>query len=443
MGTCHTKEPSIVNPPNLLPDSPESFRKKRASSRLFRFKTTSIKHKDGFKNNELIHKVYRIMDPIGKGSFGEVRKAIHLKTGQARAIKIIKFDTTGSVDRKEIVSEIMLLKDLDHPNIVKIIEYFESSNSLFIVMELIEGKPLIEYIVSNMKSLSQATIAAVLTQIMSALAYLHSRSIVHRDIKSENVLFNGKVATLVDFGLSRHLKKKRGFEEVEGTTLYMAPEVIKSSGTEKSDIWACGVIFYILVSGSFPFQGSNRNEIQKKIESNELTVPLGQIKGISSTTLDLLSQMLRPNPKQRISAAQALNHAFLVSNKAELDTSSLDETFNNMLHYVYKSHLEQAIHIFFSDIFISQNEEASLIAIFREIDTDNSGCISKEEFRVALTKTGNLANDQEIDQMFNRIDLDGSGQISFQEYKMATIDRNRLMSEQNIEVIFRLFDNVG
>jgi len=442
MGTCHTKEVSAPNTQGLINDVPGSPTKKKSSSKLFRFRTTSIKNKEGFKNSELIHRVYRILDPIGKGSFGEVRKAVHLKTGKLRAIKIIKFDLKSNTDRKEIVSEIMMLKDLDHPNIVKIIEYFESSNCLFIVMELIEGKPLIEYIIRNMKSLSQANIAAILTQILSAMAYLHSKSIVHRDIKSENVLFDGKVATLVDFGLSRNLKNKRGFEEVEGTALYMAPEVIKSSGTEKGDIWACGVMFYILVSGSFPFQGANSMEIQKKIENNELTVPFGQIKGMSPNPLDLLSQMLKPNPKHRISAAQALKHPFLVSNKVEVDVRSLQNTIGNLEQYVYKSHLEQAIHIFFSDMFVAQNEEAELINIFRDIDTDNSGSISKEEFRIALTKAGNIYSDEEINQMFARIDLDGSGQISFQEYKMATVDRNRLMSDQNIDIIFKLFDHV-
>ena len=442
MGTCHAKEEPVQHAQNLNSDPNESPKRSKLSGKMFRFRTTSIKNKDGFKNNELVHQVYRILEPIGAGSFGEVRKAVHIKSGKLRAIKIIKVDSKAVADRKSIVSEIMILKELDHPNIVKIIEYFETSNSLFIVMELIEGNPLVEYIIQHMKSLSQANIAAILIQLLTALTYIHSRSVVHRDIKSENILFDGKVATLIDFGMSRNLKNKKGFEEVEGTALYMAPEVIKASGTEKSDIWSCGVLFYMLVSGSFPFQGQNSSELQKKIKNNELTVPINQIKGISTDALDLLTQMLNSNPKQRISAAQALKHPFLTSNKADVDASTLQHNIDNLQQYVYKNHLEHAIHIFFSDTLIAQNEEVDMINIFREIDTDNSGSISKEEFRIALTKAGHIYSDQEINQMFARIDLDGNEQISFQEYKMATVDRNRLMSEQNIEIIFKLFDHV-
>ena len=440
MGTCHSNDDTQLKKQAIVstPEHSHSPKKNRSKSVVVKNttkgKTDHRRSDPQLRNDELIHKVYRICSPpIGKGAFGEVRKALHIKSGQQRAIKIIKLDTTGKLDRTTLISEIDILKKVDHPNVVKILEYFENKNSTFIIMELIEGQPLVEYILSHLKELTQKKIAVILFQLMSALNYLHSMGIVHRDIKSDNLMYNGKNITLIDFGMSRVLKSNKGFEEIEGTALYMAPEILNSNGTEKGDLWASGVVMYILMVGCFPFSGGSSKEIGEKIKKFELDVPFVQIKGISPNAMDLLTRLLDPNPKTRITAKEALKHPILKESKSEVNSEAMGHVVQNLEKFVFRNELESAIYLFIADIFFAKSEEDELKTIFTEIDEDNSGSISKDEFRIALVKAGNIYSDEEIDTMFARIDVDESGTISFQEYRLASIDRHRFVSPEHRE----------
>ncbi len=146
------------------------------------------------------------------------------------------------------------MSKLDHSYIVKIFEYFETDNSIFIVMEYLEGKELFEFLVKKSVRITEKLVCKVAKQVLSALNYLHTQGIIHGDIKSENILFNGKNISLIDFGTAKEIDNIK-VKETQGTPSYIAPEVYNSVIINKNDIWSLGVLIYILVAGSPPFKG--------------------------------------------------------------------------------------------------------------------------------------------------------------------------------------------
>jgi calcium-dependent protein kinase len=449
MGTCHSNESNETGMQRAQKAANLQLQAKRSLSVPPRKSVSGGTARNRYsertiRNCELIHKVYRICsDSIGKGSFGEVRKAVHLKTGQPRAIKIIKLGADSKNKKKSLISEIEMLRAIDHPNIVRIHEYFENPSCFFIVMDLIEGEPLVEYIVKNLTELSQERISQIMFQLLQVLNYLHSRGIADRDIKSENLIYDGKKLTLVDFGISHSLETGGRCKRVGGSLLYSSPELGSAKITEKVDIWAAGVVMYVLMTGSFPFSGTHDEEIISKVKNSSYQIPINQIPNISDSAKDLLSKLLDKNPKTRISASDALQHSFIQESKPEVDYRAISEMISNLENFAFKNNLEEAIYSYFGDMFFSEYEDADLTRVFSEIDSDNSGCISREEFGNALVRSGKLLTEKEADAMFDKIDTDKNGSISFKEFKLAAFDRKKAISKKNVLAIFNLIDKVS
>jgi calcium-dependent protein kinase len=167
-----------------------------------------------------------------------------------------------------IINEINLLKSLDHPNIMKIYEYFADEQQFYIVSEYCEGGELFDFIQSR-GTMNETIIANIFHQIMSALLYCHNHQIIHRDIKPENLLLKQLIESddsdfdikLIDFGASLQIDSKKKANQVVGTPYYVAPEVLMGSYDSKCDIWSAGVILYIMLCGYPPFYGDNDDEI--------------------------------------------------------------------------------------------------------------------------------------------------------------------------------------
>ena len=207
------------------------------------------------RNQEEFKNIYVLGDLIGKGSFGKVYKVMHNDTKQLRAMKMVfkkKPEEASFVER-----EIAFLSRLDHPNIIKVYEYFDANSSFHIIQELAYGGELFDKI-NEIQSFNEANAAYIIEQILSAVCYIHSKNIVHRDLKPENILLENRskedyFIKLIDFGTACTFNKKDKLTLRIGTSYYMAPEVIKKSYNEKCDIWSCVVILYILLVGYPPF----------------------------------------------------------------------------------------------------------------------------------------------------------------------------------------------
>lgn len=186
---------------------------------------------------------------IGKGSYGEVYLVKHKLTEVIRAMKVIdKNNEEEELSDEEILNEINILKKIDHPNIVKLFEFYSNKSTYYLILEFCEGGNLYQFVNENI--VSEFQVIYIMFQILSAMNYCHNINILHRDLKPDNILIKKNEdglcrVKICDFGTSYIFKKGEQQKEAIGTLNYMAPEVLKEKYNQKCDLWSCGVIMYI------------------------------------------------------------------------------------------------------------------------------------------------------------------------------------------------------
>jgi serine/threonine protein kinase len=257
---------------------------------------------------------YNIWSDIGRGSYATVKLATHKVSMQKCAIKIYSKKSLENASLKKNVSrEIKILKKIHHPNIVEFYEEIEGKNNLYIAMEYVKGISLNNHLQAKAsKKLEEMEACKIFSQLMSALDYCHSRNIAHRDIKLENVQldlnFNLK---LIDFGFATCYSTNKKTGMFCGSPSYMAPEIVNKEEFlgPPVDIWAAGVVLYILITGVFPFKSNHEDKVFLKIKKGKFSIP----EWISSVCKSLIKAMLDPVPENRPSASEILNHSWISS----------------------------------------------------------------------------------------------------------------------------------
>jgi len=250
---------------------------------------------------------------LGQGYFAVVKVAT-TKTGVKRRVAV-KFVKKNLVEKAEnLKTETSLLQRVDHPNIVKLLDICDTKETLFIVMELMEGGELYEEIVKR-KSFTEKDAGYIMGQLFSALDYLHKNDIVHRDLKLENLLLTKKDALeikLADFGLSK-VYTGEAMQTACGTPYYVAPEILIGDGyNKKIDTWAAGVLLYVLLSGRLPFSGETDVDLFRAIIEGELVWKKPQFDSVSAEAKDLIQKLITKDVDARFDAEQALKHPFIV-----------------------------------------------------------------------------------------------------------------------------------
>ncbi|KPP72286.1 NUAK family SNF1-like kinase 1-like [Scleropages formosus] len=249
---------------------------------------------------------YEVLETLGRGTYGKVKKATERSSGTTVAIKSIRKECiTDDLDKIHIQREIEIVSSLRHPNIIRIYEVFESKDKIVIVMEYAKGGELYDY-VNTKRRLSETEARKIFRQITSAVHYCHKNGVVHRDLKLENILldedFNVKLA---DFGLSNHHRKGELLQTYCGSPLYASPEIIKGlpyHGPEV-DCWALGVLLYALVYGSMPFDGASYSVLTEQISQARYRRPQPP-----SDACALIDWMLTVNVEERATVEDIANH---------------------------------------------------------------------------------------------------------------------------------------
>ena len=275
---------------------------------------------------------------IGKGSYGQVCIASRGEPEghtSGRSGKRKKFACKCVMLRNDpkyiakLQEEVNVLRELrGHQNVIRLYDVFCVDNELFIITELGRGGDLFHLLTTHPKhGVTEAYAAKTVAEMLSAVAFLHSRHICHRDLKLENwVLESGKDVwsplKLIDFGLSTHFTPGQRLSRVVGSSYYVAPEVLKKSYTEACDLWSLGVIVYMLLSGAPPFYGKNDEAIKSSIVQGEYTFPHELFRDVSDEAMAFVSTLLSYNTEYRYTAQQALTHPWLASN---LDPDALQK----------------------------------------------------------------------------------------------------------------------
>ncbi|KAL6610708.1 hypothetical protein ACP70R_040677 [Stipagrostis hirtigluma subsp. patula] len=420
---------------------------------------------------EDVRATYTFGRELGRGQFGVTYLATHRATGRRHACKSIAARKLSRPDDADDVRrEVHVMHHLTgHAGIVELRGAYEDRHSVNLVMELCEGGELFDRIIAR-GHYSERAAAALCRQVVSVVHTCHSMGVMHRDLKPENFLFLNKredsPLKATDFGLSVFFKpvdrrsempraifvpnlnsidKGHGrnageqFRDLVGSAYYVAPEVLRRRYGAEADIWSAGVILYILLSGVPPFWAENEDGIFDAILRGHIDFTSDPWPSISNSAKDLVKKMLRQDPKERLTAAEILNHPW-IREDGEATDKPLDITvITRMKQFRAMNKLKKvALKVVAENL--SEEEIVGLKEMFKSLDTDNSGTITLEELRTGLPKLGTKISESEIIQLMEAADVDRNGTIDYVEFISATMHMNRLEKEDHIFKAFEYFD---
>lgn len=350
---------------------------------------------------------YNLHDIIGQGSFGTVYLGTDTETNQLRAIKVlpaIALDKDPLLT-SSILTEIKLLKSLSHPNIIHCYDVLLTPNNIYLVMDYCEGGDLQSFL-SKHKRLDEQTALSILKQLLKGYQVLLGYGVLHRDLKSKNILLKDGVFKIADFGFAKHLQnfEKQVLQTLVGTPLYMSPQLLKKEPySSKSDVWSLGVIYFELLFGRTPWvSGSERELIKQILKTREQDFfPHGIL--ISELSKNFILGCLKEKEIERLSWAEVLSHGL----------------FEDCFDYKGKKErlegLGKKMGLRLGTI-VSE-KKMDLGKLFESIDSNGNGKIEIGEFARLMQKIDGVISREEVEFIFNRVDMNGSGYIDFEEFK--------------------------
>lgn len=377
---------------------------------------------------------------LGTGISGAVRKARHISTNRMFAVKSLSTQNISPKKASMLYNEVAIYLQLDHPNIAKLFEVYEDETAIHLVMEQCTGKELYDRLATKRKY-SENDAINVTKQMLSAISYCHSHRICHRDLKLENWVYadmsENAALKLIDFGFSRIFNPGVPMTAMHGTVYYVSPEVMDGCYTQFCDIWSIGVIVYMLLSGSPPFNGNADHEILVKIKKGTFSMEGHRWNGISLLAKQFVSHLLRKNPKERPSAEAALKYAWLNQHHS-IDVDIDINVLKSMQKFAAGSAMKRAALALIS-LSMDTKEVEDLEKLFKKIDSDGNGTIKLEELAAVLKEKLNIS-DEEALRIFKRMDQTGDSEIHYSEFLASTLQARVVLDESWIRQAFQRFD---
>ncbi|CAD8065639.1 unnamed protein product [Paramecium sonneborni] len=388
---------------------------------------------------------YEIRRKLGQGGFGSVYEVRHLKTNLIRAAKVISKQAVD--DEQVLLQESEILKDLDHPNIVKILEIFSDDQNIYIITECLQGGELLER-VRIITNYNENIAKQYMQQILSAMVYCHKRKIVHRDLKPENILFDDKDINsnlkIIDFGASEKMISKKLTTKI-GTPYYLAPEILRPNGyDEKVDVWSCGVILYILLIGKAPFRGKNQIETLQLAQKAHLDFSGNHWNKVSPEAIDLIKLMIQKDPLKRISMKDALKHQWILNQSPKIIQFDQD-FFKDITKFKGYNNLRVAINQFVTVQISKKEEKQKFLEVFKSLDKNRDGLLSQEEILQGMlsVQMDKIESQLLVKEIMDKIDTNRSGRVDFTEFLTASIIQEKQLFKESLRNAFRLFDLDG
>mmetsp|Transcript_2494 Transcript_2494/g.5464 ORF Transcript_2494/g.5464 Transcript_2494/m.5464 type:complete len:957 (-) Transcript_2494:22-2892(-) len=391
--------------------------------------------------------MYTVTDFLGEGQLSSVRKALHIESGDACAIK-----AEMKVDEGVIWDEIVMLRKLYHPNIIQLKETFEDDTNIFQVLEICIGGDLFSSL-DKTGGFTESAAARILSQTVAAVTYIHSKSIAHRDIQPENFLLKDAAAPigeakvkLIDFTTAKEWGPSTPLMTKLATLHYVAPEILTRREvpyTEKVDVWSLGVVFFVLMSGAPPFNGSTEASVLKRIRKGIFKFePIGAWIHVSDKAKDLITKMLTVDVSARPEAGTLSQHHFFDGQRPSMASYHVSAEH---LHQLRNFHTRNRLQVVVDKIGTSKLSDATieeLRNLFKKLDSSGGGEVSIGQVRDTVRKVKALkANIQEIMRVLWSIE--GNGSVNIERFLSAMVSRHRDLQRSAFQMIGEVFDFDG
>ncbi|XP_051522612.1 calcium/calmodulin-dependent protein kinase type II subunit gamma-like isoform X11 [Myxocyprinus asiaticus] len=339
---------------------------------------------------------YQLYEELGKGAFSVVRRCVKKSTGQEYAAKIINTKKLSARDHQKLEREARICRLLKHPNIVRLHDSISEEGFHYLVFDLVTGGELFEDIVAR-EYYSEADASQCINQILESVNHIHQHDIVHRDLKPENLLLaskmKGAAVKLADFGLAIEVQgDQQAWFGFAGTPGYLSPEVLRKDPYGKPvDIWACGVILYILLVGYPPFWDEDQHKLYQQIKAGAYDFPSPEWDTVTPEAKNLINQMLTINPAKRITAEQALKHPWVCQRSTVASMMHRQETVECLRKFNARRKLKGAI---LTTMLVSRNFSVGRQHTSPAAPTTSTAALAQEACKSLLNKKADGAKPQ-------------------------------------------------
>ncbi|XP_073774012.1 calcium/calmodulin-dependent protein kinase (CaM kinase) II gamma 1 isoform X12 [Danio rerio] len=349
---------------------------------------------------------YQLYEELGKGAFSVVRRCVKKSTGQEYAAKIINTKKLSARDHQKLEREARICRLLKHPNIVRLHDSISEEGFHYLVFDLVTGGELFEDIVAR-EYYSEADASHCISQILESVNHIHQHDIVHRDLKPENLLLaskmKGAAVKLADFGLAIEVQgDQQAWFGFAGTPGYLSPEVLRKDPYGKPvDIWACGVILYILLVGYPPFWDEDQHKLYQQIKAGAYDFPSPEWDTVTPEAKNLINQMLTINPAKRITAEQALKHPWVCQRSTVASMMHRQETVECLRKFNARRKLKGAI---LTTMLVSRNFSVGRQHTSPAAPTTSTAALAQEACKSLLNKKADGVKEPQTTVVHNPVD---------------------------------------